>query len=67
MKLFYMVYFAGIALFILNSVSAALFAKARWQKKLTRVVSAVAFSVAWPLSLFSAEGRKVIISRTTKI
>lgn len=67
MKIFYMVYFLGIALFTLNSVSRALFAKLPILRKLRGIISAFSFSIMWPLSLFSDEGRAVILSKTKNL
>lgn len=67
LKVFYMVYFAGVALFVLNSVSFALFKKATIKLKIKRIFSAVIFSVLFPLSLFSAEGRKVLFNNFNKL
>jgi hypothetical protein len=67
MKFFYIIYFAGIALFFLNSVSYALFSKAKWQTKLDRVLTAIVFSLLWPLTVFSEEGRKVLFRKTTNL
>lgn len=67
MKLFYMLYFAGIALFLLNSLSYALFAKSKWKRRIKRIFSAIFFSILWPLSLFSEEGRRVLFSKTINL
>jgi len=68
MKLFYIVYFGGGALFFLNTVSTVIFKpRTKLLKKLNAIIRTVAFSSLWPLAIFSPSGRKILLNKTTNL
>ncbi len=58
LRIFYLIYFLGIALFIYHALSRMLFSSGGFLKKLAALGKEIAFSVVWPLALFSKDGRK---------
>ena len=64
MKLLYSAYFFGVAYVIMLNLSRVSFSKLGYLKRIREVFKAIGFGFIWPLSLFSANGRKRLSFKT---
>jgi hypothetical protein len=67
LRIFYSLWLGGMLLFALNAASNAVFSKHIERRHIKVILLLPLFVAAWPLALFSPNGRKVLFTKFNQL